>query len=258
MGLFGSKQKHDLEEKPMEMTVRHAVSKLRDEIEHRNDKIQGKIQGLEAESVSGKSIIDGLMNDLVAFEMAGDDNGQAETEKKLRTLRDRQDDIQARIQAYRNALSDASFIKPRLKEIFDLATKIQEQRVQELHKQTSEMTRLQKEIEILKEQAKKMEGIAPLYYRETQKDKDAIASLLPFIENRAIEQPIPFLEAFARGATPETLELYLVQPKQEWTLPYQQPPVVVESTRVPRQVTQTEARNLMRSEHFNAGFTPVE
>ncbi len=76
MGLFGSKEKHDLEVKQVTMTVGQAVADLRNEIDKRNEAIRSKIQGLQQEVASEKAQIEQLVNDLIAQEAPAIQKGE--------------------------------------------------------------------------------------------------------------------------------------------------------------------------------------
>ncbi len=237
----------------MEETVANAVSELRSEVDKRNSSIKAKITSLEAEAASAQASIDRLMRSLVDSELAGDVQGQEKAEKDVAKLRQVYGDLVDRIQAYRCTLTDPGFIRPGLKSIFELANYAQQERIQEDAKKNAEIQALEKQLLDLREKLLQMHGSARSSSHELKRDQQEIASLLPLIEQRPVENPITYLQAFAQGATPEMLEQYLSRPEPALTPQQQQRDGVV--IKLPPQSGQVgETRDLLRGEHTSSGF----
>jgi hypothetical protein len=253
MGLFGSKENHDLEVKQVTMTAGQAVADLRNEIHKRNEAIQSKIHGLEHEATSEKVQIEKLVNDLIAQEAAGDTKGQAETEKLLAQMRSRQENIKSQIEVFTASLANKDFIKPGLKEVFEVADAAQQERIQENARKNAGIQVLEKQLLETREKLLQLHGSARSSSQKQQRDQQEIASLLALIEQRPVENPITYLQAFAQGATPEMLERYLVRTSPGWAPQQQQRDGVV--IKLPPQSGQVgETRSLCRGEHTSSGF----
>jgi cell division septum initiation protein DivIVA len=254
MGLFGSKENHDLEVKQVTMTVGQAVADLRNEIHKRNEAIQSKIHGLEHEATSEKVQIEKLVNDLIAQEAAGDTKGQAETEKLLAQMRSRQENIKSQIEVFTASLADKGFVRPGLKEVFELANYAQEERVQEDARKNAEIQTLEQQLLDLREKLLQLHGSARASSQQQQRDLREIASLLPLIERRPIEQDqeVPYLRAFTQGARTEALEQYLSRPEPALSPQQLRDGIVI---KLPPQSGQMgETRDLCRGEHTSSGF----
>lgn len=237
----------------MKETVANAVSELRFEAEKRNEQIRSTINALEREAAGGKVLIDQFMNDLVAFEMAGDEKGQSETEKKLVLLRTRQADIQDHLKAYRGTLANTSFIRPGLKKVFEVADAAQQERIQENARENAATQILEQQLLDLREKLLQLHGSARFSSHEQQRDLREIASLLALIEQRPVENPIAYLQSLAQGATTEMLEQYLSRPAPALTPQQQQRDGVVVKL-PPQSGRMGEARSLCRGEHTSSGF----
>jgi chromosome segregation ATPase len=243
----------------MEKTVGNAVSALRSEIDKRNSSIKQKITSLESEASATQATIDQLMRNLVDREMAGDIQGQEKAEKDVAMLRQVYNDLAGRVQAYQATLADPGFIRPGLKSIFELANYAQQERVQEDARKNAEIQTLEQQLLDLREKLLQLHGSARASSQQQQRDLREIASLLPLIERRPIEQDqeVPYLRAFTQGATPEMLERYLARTSPGWAPQQQQRDGVV--VKLPLQSGPVgPVRDLCRGEHTNNAFASVE
>jgi chromosome segregation ATPase len=238
-------------------TVASAVSGLRSEIEKRNEQIRSTINALEREVAGGKVLIDQLMNDLVAFEMAGDDKSQAETEKKLVALRGRQQDIQEHLEAYKTTLADPGFIRPGLQEIFKIAADQQAERMAAIQEKSTRAAEIEAEFIKLRDEVQAISTRIRLLNHGSSADEQAISSLLRLIEARPVEpgNELAYLQAFAAG---RPVDAFLPQQKQQWAPPEQQFGIVTGPKQPQRGGQIGEARSLCRGEHTNAGHAAGE
>jgi chromosome segregation ATPase len=192
--------------------VQEAVNSLLGEVNKRNAKIQEKINGLQKEAAEVKSSIDGLMQDLVNYDLADDEQGQVAANKKIAQLRSKHDDLLARIAAYQGALNDQSIIQAGISKVLDVARKAKNERHKEIENKNIQCKKLEQDIESLKKQLEYATNERSSLVSKTE--AKALLPLLKYIEPRKIKylREESYLAAIIDGVTGELLEQHIDVP----------------------------------------------
>ncbi|WP_088189022.1 hypothetical protein [Desulfosporosinus sp. FKA] len=192
--------------------VKEAVDSLLGEVAKRNSKIQEKINSLQKEAVEVKSSIDGLMQDLVNYDLADDEQGQATANKKIAQLRFKYDDLQARVEAYKEAMNNQSIIQTGISTALDMARKVRDERSILIQKKTDQCDKLEKDIESMKKQLECAKSERNSLVSRTEAKE--LLPLLKYIEPRKIKNMYEerYLSALINGITGELLDQYIEVP----------------------------------------------
>lgn len=192
--------------------VKEAVDSLLGEVAKRDAKIQEKINGLQKDAAEVKNSIDGLMHELVNYDLADDEQGQAASNKKISKQRSILDDIQERIKAYKNVLNDPEIIKSQLPIIINIARQEQENRRKVMKQKTDQKLQLEADIKNLKQRLESL--TAEINSLTGSPEANDLIPLLKYIEARPIKRDSErrYLSAYLNGVTGELLEQYIEVP----------------------------------------------